>query len=205
LYSPEFGKDLRSDFNQEWQPTKELVAPQASQSVRKWTQTHLTDYFRCNIPISPNPPIQLNSSPQSKSKPLKKPKSVRQALLSYGKPSGPLPEITRYTIHMPAYDLFDSWGHSLEPIDPNSTFWVFLQNPNGLAIHTNNYLLTQDLQTCYQYGAGMLCLPETNTNWNKGDRYKYYILFLSAFGERQPYKFPKHLIKCCLITNQVER
>jgi len=95
LSNPEFGKDLRSDFSQEWQPTTELVAPQAAQSVRKWTQTHLTDYFGCNIPMSPNPPIQLNSSPQSKSKPLKKPKSVRQALLSYGKPSRPLPKITR--------------------------------------------------------------------------------------------------------------
>jgi hypothetical protein len=168
LYNPEFGKDLRSDFNQEWQPTTEPVAPQASKSVCKWTQTHLTDYFRRNIPLPSNPPLQLNSSPQSKSKPLKKPKSVRQALLRYGKSSRPLPKITRYTIHMPTYDLFDSWGHSLEPIDPNSTFRVFLQNPNGLAIHANNHLLFQDLQTCYQYGAGMICLPETNTNWNQG-------------------------------------
>ncbi len=69
---------------------------------------------------------------------------------------------------MPTYDLFESWGHSLEIIDPCTTFRVFLQNPNGLSIYSNNQLLLQDLHTCYNYGAGILCLPETNTNWNQG-------------------------------------
>ena len=68
---------------------------------------------------------------------------------------------------MPTYDLFDSWGHSLESIDPNNTFRVFLQNPNGFNITKNNHLLLHDLQTCYNYGAGVLCFPETRTNWNR--------------------------------------
>jgi hypothetical protein len=41
------------------------------------------------------------------------------------------------------------------------------QNLNGLNIHRYNHLLIQDLQTCYGYGAGVLCFPETNTNWNQ--------------------------------------
>jgi hypothetical protein len=70
-------------------------------------------------------------------------------------------------LSLPTYDLFDSWGHSLEVIDANTTFCVCLQNPNGLSITQNNHHLIQDLQTCFNYGAGVLCLPETNTNWNQ--------------------------------------
>jgi hypothetical protein len=69
---------------------------------------------------------------------------------------------------MPTYDLFDSWGHTLDTIDASSTFRIFLQNPNGLSIHKNNHLLCQDLQKCFDYGARVLCLPETNTNRNQG-------------------------------------
>jgi hypothetical protein len=76
-------------------------------------------------------------------------------------------KITRYTTSLPKYDLFDSWGHSLDTIDVNQTFWVFLQNPKGLSISRNNHLLIKDLQTCYNYGAGVLCFPETKTNWNQ--------------------------------------
>jgi hypothetical protein len=73
----------------------------------------------------------------------------------------------RYTVSLPTYDLFDSWSHSLEPIEVNTTFWVFLQNPNGLSIYRNNHLLIHDFQTCYQYGAGVLCFPETKVNWDQ--------------------------------------
>jgi hypothetical protein len=59
------------------------------------------------------------------------------------------------------------WGHTLEPIEVNSTFCVFLRNPNGLPVYTNNHLLCQDLQTCHDYGAGVICFPETNTNWSQ--------------------------------------
>jgi hypothetical protein len=64
-------------------------------------------------------------------------------------------------------DLFESLGHSLDVIDPSTTLRVFLQNPNGLSIYNTNHFLLQDIQNCYNYGAGKLCLPETNTNWNQ--------------------------------------
>jgi len=53
----------------------------------------------------------------------------------------------------------------IETADP-----LFCQDPsrypNGLSISNQNHLLIQDLQTCYNYGAAVLCLPETNTNWH---------------------------------------
>ena len=32
---------------------------------------------------------------------------------------------------------------------------MFLQNPTGLSIHQNNHFLLQELQTCFNYGAGV--------------------------------------------------
>jgi len=58
-------------------------------------------------------------------------------------------------------------GPSLDNIDANSTFRIFLQNPKGLSIYRNNHFLRYDLQTCYNYGAVVLCFPETNTNWDQ--------------------------------------
>jgi hypothetical protein len=72
-----------------------------------------------------------------------------------------------YTKTCPKSALFHTWGHSLSPINPNKVLRVFLQNPNGLSIHNKRHLLTQVLQTCYDYGVGVLCLPETNTNWDQ--------------------------------------
>jgi hypothetical protein len=63
-------------------------------------------------------------------------------------------KIHRYTVSMPTYDLFDTWGHTLETIEVNSTFRVFIQNPNGLSVYQQNHLLRQDLQLCHDYGAG---------------------------------------------------
>jgi hypothetical protein len=95
-----------------------------------WKQVPLMNYFRVQQNMaqrpSPIPPPPVTQP--------KKSCSVRQALIQYRKPRKPLHKITRYTISLPTYDLFDSWGHSLESIDPNHTFRVFLQNPNGLAI-----------------------------------------------------------------------
>jgi hypothetical protein len=133
----------------------------------KWRQLPLTHYFRLT-PTIPPPSTPSIPMPAPEALKNKKPMSIRKALLSYGKPRRPLPKITRYTVQLPTYDLFESWGHSLDVIDPSTTFKVFLQNPNGLSIYNNNQFLVQDLQTCYNYGAGMLCLPETNANWNQG-------------------------------------
>lgn len=143
--------------------------PKGSITAPQWRQSSLTDYFRLRGPtvLLPRLSPRLPAAPQPLAA-AKKPKSVRHALNNYRKAPRRMPKITRYTIHMPSYDLFESWGHSLEVIDPNSTFRIFLQNPNGLPISPNNQLLLQDFQTCYNYGAGMLCLPETNTNWNQG-------------------------------------
>jgi len=133
-------------------------------SLVKWRQVPITSFFAA-IPSTPTvnipPPLPL----PNKAKP--KRTSVRRTVLQYSAPPKRKNRITRYTTSMPTYDLFDSWGHSLETIDANSTFRIFLQKPNGLSVYRNNHLLVQDLQTCYNYGAGALCFPETNTNWNQ--------------------------------------
>jgi hypothetical protein len=132
----------------------------------RWRQLPLTHYFRLNPAIHPlsTPSIHTPAPEDLKNR---KPMSIRKVLLNYGKPRRPLSKITQYTVQLPSYDLFESWGHSLDVIDPSTTLRVFLQNPHGLSIYNTNHFLVQDLQTCYNYGAGMLCLPETNTNWNQ--------------------------------------
>lgn len=133
-----------------------------------WRQTTLSQFFNVSQPpLIPKPP-SLSPSPSSPHAPVnKKFKNVRQAVLSYRRSKRSINKITRYTVSLPSYDLFDSWGHSLETIDANTTFRLFLQNPNGLSIHRNNHFLLHDFQTCFNYGASVLCLRETNTNWDQ--------------------------------------
>ncbi len=51
-------------------------------------------------------------------------------------------------------------------MDNISTFRLFLQNPNGLCLTTKPHSLQNDLIQCRNYGASVLCLPETNINWD---------------------------------------
>lgn len=59
-----------------------------------------------------------------------------------------------------------TWGHALEVIDSTSTLRIILQNPNGLKTYDYSGDLLLNLQKCSSIGAGILCLPETNTNWS---------------------------------------
>jgi hypothetical protein len=72
---------------------------------------------------------------------------------------------------IPNYNLLDSWGHSLPIIDCSKVFCILLQNPNGISLTYNAISLRQDLQTCKDYGAAVISLPETNVNWNRPDQY----------------------------------
>jgi len=140
-----------------------------------WKQSNITEFFRPIRKINSQPinTVTTDVSVQPKSsmiqhKRVSLPRAVRRELLRYTqKCTKTKNTIHRYTISMPSYDLFDMWGHSLETIEVNSTFRVFLQNPNGLSVYQNNHLLRQDLQLCHDYGASVLCFPETNTNWNQ--------------------------------------
>jgi hypothetical protein len=51
-------------------------------------------------------------------------------------------------------------------VDNISTFRLFLQNPNGLCLTTKPHSLQNDLIQCRNYGASVLCLPETNIYWD---------------------------------------
>jgi hypothetical protein len=127
--------------------TPRPVILQASMLTAKcspiWKQAPLANYFAIRCMATPAPVVQ----PTSPSPPVKS-KSVHQALLRYYPPTKVVNRITRYSSSLPSYDLFESWGYSLEVIDTSTTFRVFLQNPNRLSIHHNNHLLIQDLQTC---------------------------------------------------------
>jgi hypothetical protein len=89
----------------------------------------------------------------------------KRILLQYNTPLVSQPCLSYFQSAQLNTDLHDSWGHSMEVIDPSSTFRIFLQNPNGLNISHANYSLQHDLDTCRKYGAAVIALPETNTNW----------------------------------------
>jgi hypothetical protein len=118
-----------------------------------WQQSTLHAYFTIaplNIPSVAQIPSQSILMDQRTS-PSPLARTARKALLRYNNNPRRSPNrITRYTVSLPTYDLFDSWGHFLEPIEVNTTLRVFLQNPNGLSIHRNNHLLNHDFQTCHQ-------------------------------------------------------
>jgi hypothetical protein len=132
----------------------------SSKTSRSFKQTSITQYFNV-LPQSTQPSLPPKVVTKSKYR------NARHAVLSYRRSQCNSTHITRFTTSMPSYDLFDSWGHSLETIEVSQTFRVFLQNPNGLSISKNNHLLLQDLQQCHDYGAAVLCMHETNTNWDR--------------------------------------
>jgi hypothetical protein len=74
--------------------------------------------------------------------------------------------IHHFTTLLPRYELNDSWGHSLPIVDNIATLRLFLQNPNGLCLTTKPHSLQHDLIQCRNYGASILCLPESNVNWD---------------------------------------
>jgi hypothetical protein len=86
--------------------------------------------------------------------------------------------INSFTKRLPSYELNSSWGHSLPTINPSETFRLFLQNPNGLSLHSSNYSLQYDLNLCKDYGAALLCLPEVKVNWNAPNRNALLNIFL---------------------------
>lgn len=66
------------------------------------------------------------------------------------------------------HEMEETWGHALECIDTSKTLRIILQNPNGLKAYHQKGELLLNLQTCNSIGAGVLSLPETNTNWSNG-------------------------------------
>ncbi len=70
---------------------------------------------------------------------------------------------------MPEHELIDTWGHSLPSIDPSATFRAY-----GLNLFHNNLPSFHDFNTCHAYGAGILCLPETNVNWNLPEQHAIF-------------------------------
>jgi len=157
-----------------------------------WKQVPLSNYFAVRRP----PTLAPVATPAQSTLPIKS-KSVRRALLRYNPQKKATNRVTHYTSPIPTYDLFDSWGHSLEVIDTSTIFKVFLQNPNSFPVHRNNHLLMLDLQTCYQYGAGALCFPETNTNWNQeGQLSTIYQFFRNTWQSSvlQPSQTPDHFL-----------
>jgi hypothetical protein len=128
------------------------------------TQPKITDYFsatsRVNSTLLKEPTSTRKSTKQSKSKDKSKPLSSPQ----------PLPTLFDLPIckplhHQPENEL-PLWGHSLETIDPDKTLRIILQNPNGIKTNLSDHDFHFSLSTCHQIGAGILCLAETNTNWN---------------------------------------
>jgi hypothetical protein len=59
------------------------------------------------------------------------------------------------------------WGHCPESIDTTETLRVILQNPNGLKLQNDITDFAMGTQICYILGAGVICLSETNVNWNQ--------------------------------------
>jgi hypothetical protein len=59
------------------------------------------------------------------------------------------------------------WGHCPESIDTTETLRIILQNPNGLKLQSDIDDFAMGTQICCTLGAGVICLSETNVNWNQ--------------------------------------
>lgn len=121
-------------------------------TIARWRQPTLVTYFRplqrtCPVlavvpPQNPQVSMTDNSLPLAYNPKQSHSRAIWRSILRYSNKSRkPSNKIQRYTVSLPTYDLFESWGHTLETIEVNSTFRVFLQNPNGLSVYSNNHLL----------------------------------------------------------------
>ena len=61
----------------------------------------------------------------------------------------------------------DFWGHYPDPIDDQSTFRVFFNNPSGLKLSTDPTSTHYSFSLLEQLNTGAICLAETNVNWGK--------------------------------------
>ena len=143
-------------------PLLSSSSPSLSPQIKtKLTQTTLTKYFL----IKPKQQQQTGPLLQPSSpKPIGPTKHHRKIQYKYHLPRNQ-PLISNFTVAYPKPDLQDTWGHSFMEIDPLHTFRIFLQNPNGININPTNFTLLKDFQTCHNYGAAIISLPETKTNW----------------------------------------
>jgi hypothetical protein len=71
----------------------------------------------------------------------------------------------------PQCDPQPTWGHILDTIDTTTLLRVVLQNPNGLKLNNHPTELQICLQACHSIGTGIICLPETNSNRSKTNKY----------------------------------
>jgi hypothetical protein len=59
------------------------------------------------------------------------------------------------------------WGHNLENIDCSDTLRIVLQNPNGIKLNPLDFGdFAFSMKVCHTMGAGIICLSESNVNWN---------------------------------------
>jgi hypothetical protein len=135
-------------------------------------QLKITTFFyktqRSTAPPSITPAIKPTRQPKT---PIEKRNAIRQKLLTYHLHSATGNSQKPLSQPLPKYDLLDSWGHSLPVIDCSTVFHIFLQNPNGISLNYNAISLRQDLHNCKDHGPVVICLPETNVNWNRPDQY----------------------------------
>jgi hypothetical protein len=160
--------NLEIEFNLETKPLSTSLP--VTQLNIKQKQTTLHSFFVTKPPLAHTAGTQLIPAIMPRSVPRQctaRHMAVRQHLLQYNRLPRQSNKILCHTKQCPQQDLFNSLCHSLSTIQPNNTLCIFLQNPNGLSIHANKHALLQDFQVCQDYGAGVICLPKTNTNWDQ--------------------------------------
>jgi hypothetical protein len=81
-------------------------------------------------------------------------------------PIKPLTDHAGFSKQLVYPDLSEPWGHTREEIDTSTVFRVLLQNPNGLKLSEGDEIARYSFSETYHFGAGAICLPETNTNWS---------------------------------------
>jgi len=118
---------------------------------------HLT-HLRQSVNLTPPSTRPLASIPSL-------PKTAERSHLLWYKCSSQT-HIIKFTSALPSHDMIDSWGHMLPTIAPLTIFRLILQNPNGLHLHINDLALLQEFCHSKEYVSAVLCLPETNVNWN---------------------------------------
>lgn len=126
----------------------------------------LKQTLRAPIPYLPNihiKPVSIISIAGQK-------RQLQHILLTYHTPPSNSTPITKYTTPLPRYELNKFWGHSLSTINTLTTFHLFLQNPYGLSLSFHRLSVQLDFCQFWDYGTAVLCLPETNVNWNSPDQ-----------------------------------
>jgi hypothetical protein len=142
-----------------WNPTHSLVSPMPIK--RRASEHHPpsnyppSNHQNMNLPEILPRTLECIQPSQPKMKSPSKPKQVQSTLLN------------QFSCKLTQNMDDTTGGHTMEPIDNLSIFWILFQNPNGININNKAFQYRCGLSTCKSHNIAAITIAETKLNTNQ--------------------------------------